>query len=194
MHNGRPDQAREIKCGPEIAAHSPQLRAINEKIETIYNGCPKADTEHALIQSVTPCNYFAGVVMRDVYGVRDFISDKGGFLSASQIADYLKESFLTNGPWQNVGGGDAIVQANAGRPVMAVSGTQGHVAVVLPGGYDYSYKWHDYTPVSASMFMNDPQSMYNDDESKRRFIFRCMPCFSNNAFAPNPPDYYFRTK
>jgi hypothetical protein len=180
MKNGHPDKDREVKCTPEIAAHSPQLKRINDKVTELYNTCSQSAN---VIQARSPCNYFANEALVTAYGVKDFINKNGTFMSAGQIHTYLQTSAVTDASWQKVSGGDAVVQANSGRAVVA--STIGHVAIVVPGGYTYSYKWKDYTPLVVSMFLDDP--------NRGKYPLRCMPCFSNYAFT-NAPDYYVRTK
>jgi hypothetical protein len=176
MKDGKPDKERERQCGEEIAAHSPQLKKIYELYESVYNSCGK---EADMIQERTPCNYFAGMVMEQVYGVKDFKGILSPYRSASEIYSLV----LSSRNWQNVDAETAIDLANQGYAVVAFVPT--HVAVVVPSGYRYSDKWRAYTPQVASMFIDDPK--------KGKPSFRCMPCFANEAFG-GQPQYYVRYK
>lgn len=177
MKNGKPDKESERQCGEEIAAHSPQLKKIYELYDKIYNSCGK-DVD--MVKERTPCNYFAGMIMEEVYGIKDFKGSLSPYKSASDIYTYV---YLYSSQWQNVDAETAIDLANQGQAVIATVPT--HVAVVIPSGYKYSDKWQAYTPQVASMFLDDPK--------KGKPAFRCMPCFANEAFS-GQPKYYVRYK
>lgn len=185
IKNGKVDRSQEMSCGMEIAAHSPQLKKIYDLYDQIYNSCGK---DEDLIRERTPCNFFAARVLKEVYGVKDFQIYSDMYMTADRMNQYLESDSSLESiggvryHWRKVSGEEAIIQANVGRPVVA--STKGHVAVVIPGAFQFVDRWKDYAPQVVSMFLDDPQ--------KGKSQFRCMPCTANQAFAGNAPSYYVR--
>lgn len=138
-------------------------RALYERLVG-YLSCPD-DLVDGPLADLAACNYFAGRVLADVYGVGDFARHGGGWLTANEIADYVDRPVSS---WSRLGAasdqrvlGEAMRAARDGYSVIAVKrGQPGHVALVLPGALRESGNWGLQVPNSASFAYASPDRAY----------------------------------
>lgn len=130
------------------------------------------------LSSRSPCNVFVIRALSDIYGVPDFKTQKGDFLSANEIVRLLESG---HNEWAEIGsvsdsssGLCAQVLANRGFPVVAAmrSKDHGHVALVLPGMPALSTSWKTYAPNSASFFLDRPEKGYFDRPLSKAFSLK----------------------
>jgi hypothetical protein len=177
-----PDKEHEMECGPEIANHSIHLKKIYELMGRINNSCGEQKGQYGVIREQSPCNYFAALVINEIFGIPAFRRSSGSpYYSASEIYDKLYYQDASVMGWVKVGPDDAILKANVGYPVIGV--TKGHIAVVVPGAYQYSDSWKESSPQVVAMSLGD--------EAKGKSPLRCMPCLSSKTFTSKPTYYYY---
>lgn len=115
----------------------------------------------------TPCNTFLSQALKRVYNINDFDRAGGGFLTANEMADYVK---IHTDKWTELG--DASSQqalkeaqgyANIRKAVIAIQQNpdgHGHVVLIVPGILQKSGSWNLDCPNSASFFLNQPAKSY----------------------------------
>jgi len=122
-------------------------------------------TESAPEADQSPCNWFVGKALQEVWKLDDFKSSPG-YLTANEISTYL----LTHcPPWKSLGtAADQSVlknsqqAANDSMPVVAVrpDTPNGHVALIIPGKLEHSTTWNLEVPNSASFIWKKPADSY----------------------------------
>ena len=156
---------------PEVV--SPEVEVWSNKIIAALvgeNAC-YADRS-AFINS--DCNIFAGRVLEQAYGVRDFVlaQPRNGlrYEVSNEIAVLLWTTL--SGKWEVLGAmtdqvalDEARLRASEGKPVIAVwrnpdPAKAGHIALVGPGPMTPSGGLGVNTPVSASFFQGRPKANY----------------------------------
>jgi hypothetical protein len=130
----------------------------------------RSDDDQGAITVNTACNIFVGTVIDNLYGVRDFYvsppQPNKPFYLANEIGTLLQSGIWQG--WTDLGTADtqsvlnnAKNAADAGALVVAVwvnpdPTDQGHIALIGPGPLTPSTKWHENTPVAASLSLNNP--------------------------------------
>jgi hypothetical protein len=118
------------------------------------------------IDDISPCNRFLARALKRVYGITDFDKPNGQFMTANEIAAFVK---LNTDKWTDLGSAttqtaltEAAGQANVKKAIIAVLSGEpnGHVALVLPGQLTASGQWKLNVPNSASFFLKNPQKSY----------------------------------
>jgi hypothetical protein len=115
------------------------------------------------------CTNYVGESLKVVYKVDDFYNKKAGrYMTASEIADYLKSS----GSWSSIGQSyeqqalDRSAElANAHKAVVAVYNNAagiGHIVLITPGEMTVSGSWGLKVPAAASFFTIEPAKSFTD--------------------------------
>jgi hypothetical protein len=188
MGNGFLDSDHESKCGARIGVNSAQgqrtMKLLYDTYERAYSSCSLPADPNAMVVNRTPCNYVAGMAMKEVYGVRDF-ERNGGFMAAADMSAYLRaQSSRADGLWMQVKGEDAAYAASLGKPVLASAPE--HVGVVLGGPLSSN-------PMVYSMFKDDLTKPRKPGDKGPVIPMRCMPCTAVGMFHAMP-EFYVRIK
>lgn len=193
--DGVVDFARETVCAPDVIEHSPLAKAVTSQIDEVFNSCGKTrssndagqlESNYTLIQRTHACNYFATMALDNLWGIKDFYGSRRAPMSAAAIHRYLKDPLRGGKNWKVVDGAVAQIEANAGKPVVAVSSQaeghdSNHIAVVTPGAATWSNGWKSWAPVITQVSLGEPKKT-------------CKACFANTRFGRSrAPDYFVRS-
>lgn len=144
------------------AKDTPWESKLSEEVHQLFV-CRASEPNNDL----SPCNYLAGHVLNDVYGINDF-NTATGFLTAD---DMITKVLASKDIWSLIGSANlqdvlssSQDKANARYAVIAlypsIGGKPGHVALIIPGQLSASESWGLNVPNSASFFLNDPVNSY----------------------------------
>jgi len=159
---------------PQWWRGSPQSEALYNRLVGMLS-CPTDDPASGRLADRVACNYVVGRALNEIYGISDFSTGPGSWLTANHIAEFVE----SNSQWSSLGSAnDQAVLDNAaqgaanGQPVIAVQrGSPGHVVLILPGEPKPSSTWRD----SAGRSLRTPNSAaFSLDNINGAYVF-CPP-------------------
>lgn len=157
-----PAEAGCMERDPALWRTTPAQRQLYDRLVP-YLSCPDDRRDGPLADRIA-CNYFAGRVLNDLYGVTDFRSG-GGWMTANNMLDHVRAhparwSLLGKANSQSVLD-EAARGAAQGQPVIALMrGSPGHVAIILPGAPSPSTGWGLKAPNSAQFSLDNVDGAY----------------------------------